>query len=212
MLTNQVRLLLVPLILCVLSGCFGPEANKEIDSVGSTAENPPITEGSESTHKSAEAGGSANREPKAETAGEQESEPAELATNFTMQTLGGDELSLEALRGRYVLVNFWATWCIPCRKEMPYLQQISDKYDGQLVVLGVNMREKAERVQPFIDEMGLTIPILLNPPNELLLEHNVRGLPISYIVDPEGAIVYRKIGEILPEEFDPWLHEHLEQS
>lgn len=128
-----------------------------------------------------------------------------MATNFVMTTLEGEELSLESQRGHYVLVNFWATWCVPCREEMPYLQQLSDDYDGELTVLGVNLNEDAERVAPFIDEMGLTFPILLDPPDELLAEHNVRGLPISYVVDPEGAIVHRVIGEIRPKAFDAWL-------
>ncbi|MEM7348695.1 MAG: TlpA disulfide reductase family protein [Chloroflexota bacterium] len=131
------------------------------------------------------------------------------ATNFTLTRLDGGELSLVDLRGQYVLVNFWATWCIPCRKEMPYLQDISEKHQDQLVILGINMGEDADRVQPFIDEMGLTFPILLDPPSELTQEHNVRGLPVSFVVGPEGDIVYRRVGEILPEDFDVWLADNL---
>ena len=134
---------------------------------------------------------------------------SELATNFTMTTLQGDTVSLDALRGRYVFVNFWATWCIPCRKEMPYMQSIAEKHSDQLIVLGINVREDAARVQPFVDELALTFPILLDPADELLLEHNVRGLPVSFVVDPNGQIVYRRIGEILPDEFDAWLAENL---
>lgn len=131
------------------------------------------------------------------------------ASNFTLPKLEGGELSLSDFRGQYVLVNFWATWCIPCRKEMPYLQAISEKHSDQMVVLGVNMGEDAARVQPFVDEMALTFPILLDPPDALIQAHNVRGLPVSFIVGPDGQIVYRRIGEILPEEFDVWLAEHL---
>ena len=134
---------------------------------------------------------------------------SKLATNFTMTTLQGDTVSLDALRGCYVFVNFWATWCIPCRKEMPYMQSIAEKHSEQLVVLGINVREDAKRVQPFVDELALTFPILLDPADELLLEHNVRGLPVSFVVDPDGQIVYRRIGEILPDEFDAWLAENL---
>lgn len=133
----------------------------------------------------------------------------EVATDFTMKTLTGEEVTLSSLNGQIVLVNFWATWCVPCREEMPYFQALADEHSDGLVVLGVNMREEAERIQPFIDEMGLTFPILLDPPNELISEHNVRGLPVSYVVGPEGTVVYRRIGEILPEEFDPWLDEQL---
>lgn len=134
---------------------------------------------------------------------------ADFATNFTLPTLAGDELSLDELRGQHVLVNFWATWCVPCRKEMPYLQAISEKHSEQLVVLGVNLNEEAERIHPFVDDMALTFPILLDPTDELLQEHNVRGLPVSFVVGPEGEVVYRRIGEILPEEFDAWLADNL---
>ena len=135
----------------------------------------------------------------------------EVATDFTMSNLAGGETTLSDLRGRYVLVNFWATWCIPCRKEMPYLQQISVDHSEQLIVLGVNLNEEKERVAPFVSDMGLTFPILLNPSDALTAEHNVRGLPVSYVVGPEGKIVYRRIGEIIPDEFDHWLAENLDQ-
>lgn len=133
----------------------------------------------------------------------------ELATDFSLVSLDGDHVTLSDLRGRYVLVNFWATWCIPCRKEMPYLEEVSVKHSDQLTVLAINMNEDAERVRPFIEEAGFTYPILLDPSDELAIEHNVRGLPVSFIVGPEGNIVYRRIGEILPEEFDLWLDENL---
>ncbi len=134
---------------------------------------------------------------------------AELATNFVLPNLAGDEVSLDSFRGKYVLVNFWATWCVPCRKEMPYLQNISEKHSDQLVVLGINMGEDVERVEPFVEDMALTFPILLDPPDTLTDEHNVRGLPVSFIVGPDGQIIWRQFGEILPEEFDRWLGENL---
>lgn len=130
---------------------------------------------------------------------------ADQATNFTLSSLDGESVSLESLRGQYVLVNFWATWCVPCRKEMPYLQALSDNYPERLIVLGINMREDAARIQPFVDEMGLSFPILLEPTDEILLEHNVRGLPVTFVVDPGGKVVYRELGEVQPEEFNQWL-------
>lgn len=134
---------------------------------------------------------------------------AELASEFTMTSLAGEEVALSSLRGRYVLINFWATWCAPCREEMPYLQQLSIDHADRLTVLGVNMREEPERIYPFVEEFGLTFPVLLNPPDNIIGENNVRGLPVSYVVGPDGTVVYRKIGEMLPEEFDPWLAENL---
>lgn len=134
----------------------------------------------------------------------------DIPNDFALISLDGEEVVLSEFKGQYVLVNFWATWCIPCRKEMPYLQQVYEAHQGELMVLAVNMNEDAERVRPFIDEFGYTYPILLDPSDELAAEHNVRGLPVSFIVNPEGEIVYRRIGEILPEEFDVWLEKNLE--
>lgn len=134
---------------------------------------------------------------------------ADVPSDFALMSLDGDEVVLSELEGKYVLVNFWATWCIPCRKEMPYLQEVFEEHEDQLTVLAINMNEDAERVRPFIEEFGYTYPILLDPPDELAAEHNVRGLPVSFIVGPDGEIVYRRIGEILPEEFDIWLAENI---
>ena len=128
--------------------------------------------------------------------------------DFVLERLDGGELALSDLRGEYVLVNFWATWCVPCRKEMPYLQELSDEQN--LVVLGVNLNEDVERVRTFIDEMGFTFPILLDPPDELKIEHGVRNLPVSFVVDRDGVVVHRIIGEVFPEQFDVWLEENLE--
>lgn len=135
---------------------------------------------------------------------------ADIPSDFALMSLDGEEVVLSELQGKYVLVNFWATWCIPCRKEMPYLQEVFEAHEDQITVLAINMNEDAERVRPFIEEFGYTYPILLDPSDELAAEHNVRGLPVSFIVGPEGEIVYRRIGEILPEEFDVWLEENLE--
>ena len=139
------------------------------------------------------------------------SEEADVATDFTLARLGGGDVTLSDHRGQFVLINFWATWCIPCRAEMPYLQEVDDEYGDDFIVLAVNMGEDEDRVRPFIEEMGYTYPILLNPPQEMTREHNVRGLPVSFIVGPDGDIVYRRVGEILPEEFDLWLEENVVQ-
>ena len=136
-------------------------------------------------------------------------EIGEIAPPIEAELLSGDEISLDNLRGKTLIINFWATWCIPCRKEMPYLQEVFEKHGDQLTVLAINMNEDADRVRPFIQEFGYTYPILLDPSDDLAAEHNVRGLPVSFIVGPEGDIVYRRIGEILPEEFDVWLAENL---
>jgi thiol-disulfide isomerase/thioredoxin len=133
----------------------------------------------------------------------------EIAHDFTLTTLDGEPIHLQDLQGRWVLINFWATWCGPCRDEMPYLQQIYDDYTNQLTVLGVNMREAPDEIQPFIDEIGVDFPILLNPNDEMLLWYGPRGLPLTYVIAPDGSVAHKQFGPLEPETFDAWLAAHL---
>jgi thiol-disulfide isomerase/thioredoxin len=120
------------------------------------------------------------------------------APDFTLTTLDGDRIQLAALRGRWVLVNFWATWCAPCREEMPYLHQLAVEHSDQLTVLAVNMRESEQEIAAFVDELDLELPVLLAPDDATLLAYNVRGLPLSVLIDPSGAVVRRIAGPIAP--------------
>jgi len=138
-------------------------------------------------------------------------ENAELAPDFRLTALDGQIVALSALRGRWVLINFWATWCVPCREEMPYLQALAATHRDQVTVLGINMRERADDIQPFVDELGITFPILLDPEDETLLAYNIRGLPLSFVVSPQGEIVWRQAGP-LPADFARWLAGQLPYS
>ncbi|MCB0212539.1 MAG: TlpA family protein disulfide reductase [Anaerolineae bacterium] len=127
--------------------------------------------------------------------------------NFTMETLDGETVSLEDFEGQWVLVNFWATWCHPCVKEMPYLQRIAD--EGEMVVLGVNFNESPGAVETFIEEHNITFPILMNPSDVVLTMYQARSLPRTFVITPDGTIVQRIIGEIVPEQFDAWREQHV---
>ncbi len=127
---------------------------------------------------------------------------AEVAPDFQLTTLSGEPIRLADLRGRYVLINFWATWCLPCREEMPYLQQLAELHADQLTILGINMRESPAAIQPFVEELHITFPILLQPNDETLLGYGVRGLPLSFLVTPAGDIVLRQVGPLQPETID----------
>lgn len=118
------------------------------------------------------------------------------APDFRLTTLDGQTVALSDLRDRWVLINFWATWCIPCREEMPYLQTLATTHADHLTILGINMRERAAEIRPFVDELGLTFPILLQPDNEMLLAYSVRGLPLTFLVDPKGELVFRQVGPL----------------
>lgn len=125
-------------------------------------------------------------------------EPHDVAHDFTLTTLDGATVRLSNLRGRWVLVNFWATWCTPCRDEMPYLDRLAFDYADRLTVLAVNMREPAATVRTFVDALDLRLPILMQPNDAMLLAYYVRGLPISVLIDPDGNIVQRISGPLQP--------------
>jgi peroxiredoxin len=131
---------------------------------------------------------------------------AELARDFTLPTLSGEPLTLSEQRGHWVLLNFWATWCPPCVQEMPYLNQIASERD--MVVWGVNFNEPAGAAATFVEQHGITFPILTELDDITELVYKVRGLPITYVIDPNGAIAKTVIGQLDPAEFDDWLDAH----
>lgn len=135
--------------------------------------------------------------------------PTELAPDFQLTTLRGQPITLHTLQGRWIIINFWATWCIPCRNEMPYLQTLADQHADQLTVLGVNMREKPTEIQSFVDEMQVHFPILMQPDDAMLLAYAVRKLPLTIVVDPDGRMIYHQFGPLQPKTFEPWLRDAL---
>jgi thiol-disulfide isomerase/thioredoxin len=118
------------------------------------------------------------------------------APDFTLASLDGENITLSDLRGRYVLINFWATWCAPCLAEMTALQALADEHGDSLVILGINQREDLSAIEPFLQQLGVSFPILLNPDDATLINYQVMGLPRSALVDPQGYIIYRAFGEV----------------
>jgi peroxiredoxin len=115
------------------------------------------------------------------------------AIDFTLYDLQGKQWSLRDLHGKVVLVNFWATWCPPCRKEMPDLQALYDKYKDQgFVVLSIS-DEDAAKVAPFIAERKITYPVLLDPGRKVNDAFIVDGIPKSFVYDREGRLVAQSI-------------------
>ncbi len=125
----------------------------------------------------------------------------ENAHAFDLATLDGSRLALADLRGRWILVNFWATWCLPCREEMAFLQELAVANPEKLVVLGVNMRESSEDVRAFLADTGVSFPILLDPDDGTLLAYDVRGLPLTAVIGPDGALLDRIVGPMDPNRF-----------
>lgn len=112
-----------------------------------------------------------------------------LAPDFTLTTLTGATVQLSDLRGRPVLINFWASWCGPCRAEMPHLQAAYEAHsDDGLVVLGVDQLESPPTVARFVEEFDLTFPIPLDSDGKVSAAYQARALPTSFFVDASGVI------------------------
>jgi peroxiredoxin len=115
------------------------------------------------------------------------------SADFTLTDLQGKGWHLRDLKGRVVLVNFWATWCPPCRKEMPDLQALYDKYKDQgLIVLSIS-DEDSSKVAPFIAGRNITYPVLLDPGRKVNDAFVVEGIPKSFVYDREGKLVAQSI-------------------
>jgi peroxiredoxin len=112
---------------------------------------------------------------------------------FTLQDLSGKSWTFSELRGKVVLVNFWATWCPPCRKEMPDLETLYERFGSKgLVVLGIS-DEEAAKVEPFIRERKVSFPVLLDPGRKVNEMFVVEGIPKSFVYDREGKLVAQSI-------------------
>jgi cytochrome c biogenesis protein CcmG, thiol:disulfide interchange protein DsbE len=125
-------------------------------------------------------------------------EPAvgRLAPDVELVTLDGLTFSLHGLRGTPVVVNFWATWCGPCIREMPALQAAAERYAGRVVIAGVDQGENPEVVANFIKEMGVTFPIPMDADFAVGDRYNVKGLPTTFFVDEYGYIRHLWVGEM----------------
>lgn len=126
-----------------------------------------------------------------------------LAPDFTLSDLNGDSVTLRALQGHPVMINFWATWCAPCRIEMPHIQDRFERYaDEGFLVLAVDFDEPADLVQGFRDELGLTFDILLDPGAEVQELYRNRSYPSSFFLDENGVIQVQHIGVMTEGQLD----------
>ncbi len=130
-------------------------------------------------------------------------EQGRLAPNFRLPSLDGGSVSLAGYRGSYVLVNFWASWCGPCRNEAPDLEALSNAGKGHgFVVLGVNQQETPAAAQAFASEFALSYPLVLDRDGGVSEAYRVaHGLPVSFLLSPEGVILKVYVGQIPHDEF-----------
>lgn len=111
----------------------------------------------------------------------------QVAPAFQLRSLTGATVSLSQFRGRPVLVNFWATWCTPCKKEMPALQAAAADHP-KLTVLGIDNVEPAVKVRPFVEKLGIRFPVLLDQSGSVVDRYRIIGMPTSFFIDPGGVL------------------------
>lgn len=117
-----------------------------------------------------------------------------VAPDFTFPTTDGQTVQLSSFRGQPVLINFWATWCPPCRAEMDHLQAAFEEKGNEVKFIGVNLKEDRETVQEFAEEFGLTFTMALDTGGESSDTYNIKGIPTTVVVDERGVIRYTKLG------------------
>ncbi len=173
-LKKPILVLVVAILACgalALSGC------------GSETEQAEVAEGKAATEAQAAAPVAAEKGSK--------------APDFTLQKIHGGELKLSSLRGKAVIVDFWDTWCPPCRKALPHLQELSETYSDDLVVVGVAIgREGVEKVRAYTKEHGLTFEmVLLNNDTKLINDFGgIQSIPTTFLIDGDGVIQEKWVG------------------
>ncbi|RLJ70528.1 peroxiredoxin [Hydrogenivirga caldilitoris] len=121
--------------------------------------------------------------------------PGKEAPNFKLKTIEGKEVSLEDYRGKVVLVNFWATWCPPCREEMPLFERVYRTYRNKgFEVLAVSTDSSLDPVKKFVKEYKLSFTVLFDDRNITSL-YGIQGLPTSFLINREGKVVKVRLGE-----------------
>ncbi|MBI3375833.1 MAG: TlpA family protein disulfide reductase [Betaproteobacteria bacterium] len=116
---------------------------------------------------------------------------------LALEDLHGRPVRLEGFKGKVVLVNFWATWCEPCRDEMPSIQRLRQELDGKAFeVVAVNVAEPRSRVEAFLERTKLDLPVLLDHSGDAARGWRARILPATFIVGPDGSIRYSHAGEL----------------
>jgi peroxiredoxin len=130
-----------------------------------------------------------------------------IAPDFELESLSGEWIRLSELNGKVVLINFWATWCGPCRVEMPAFQSRYEHFSEDLVILAINEHDTPDEMQTFIDESGFTFNVLYDVDGTVHREYLVRGFPTSFLVDADGKLRIQHIGMMTETQLDDYLAE-----
>lgn len=132
------------------------------------------------------------------------------APDFALIDTGGKQLKLSGLQGEVVMINFWASWCAPCRQEMPLLDSLSKRYKNLgFTLLGVNVEEDPEKAKGVLKTIPVTFPILFDTKNEVSKLYNLVAMPSTVLVDRNGKIRFIHAGYVAGDEqkYDKWIRE-----
>lgn len=117
------------------------------------------------------------------------------APGFELKSLDGKTISLSDMQGNLVVLHFWATWCVPCVKEMPEFQKAHESFkDKKIKILAINLAESKKNVEKFIQSYSLRLPILLDKFGKVAAKYKVTGLPVTYFIAPDGIVRERILG------------------
>jgi thiol-disulfide isomerase/thioredoxin len=117
------------------------------------------------------------------------------APDFSLADMDGDSFDLASAKGKWVFLHFWASWCGPCREEMPAIQQMQDKLDDEaLKIVLVNTAEDEDTIFSFLAEIGMDVNSLMDADGLVTEQYKPRGLPTTILIDPDGMVQYQAIG------------------
>jgi thiol-disulfide isomerase/thioredoxin len=117
-----------------------------------------------------------------------------IVATYSHLALANNDLNIEQYKGKVVYVDFWASWCIPCRKSFPWMNELQQKYGKDLVVIGVNVDQEKSLADEFIKETSPKFKIIFDTKGELATEYQVAAMPSSFILDRQGKMVFKHLG------------------
>ncbi|GIN84151.1 hypothetical protein J6TS2_05370 [Heyndrickxia sporothermodurans] len=123
------------------------------------------------------------------------------APDFQLKTIKGNNIRLSDLKGKKTFINFFATWCTPCKTEMPILEEFSKEHSKDMIVIAINIDTKAN-VKRYINELGLTFPVLLDKNGFVNEKYQILAIPSSYLLDEKGIIINKHIGALNKEQLN----------
>lgn len=220
-------LLLIAVFTMMLAACTDAAKNGETDGLVQNTEGKQVEEdknpgqGSNEVTEEPDPGLNKDKEEPEDETQDNAVSPEELLegyyygvvdapiVDFELEDLEGNKVRLSDFKGRIVFLNFWATWCPPCREEMPHMQAFYEKYKNEDVVIlavnsnmtenqGINNSSRAEeRARKFVEQEGYTFPVLLDRDDSVWAVYRQRGIPANYMIDRDGTVKYLKPGAFL---------------